>query len=479
MSQTAKPNLLFISTDQQRYDTLRCYGNERIQTPTLNALADESFVFQNAYVAQPICTPARASIMTGLYPHTNGCIHLNIPLQPGTATIAEMISSEYKCGHIGKWHLGDEIFPQHSFSYWVGMEDHYRLFYIRREYLSAFSEYHDFLIQEGYEPDVEWGGARVFSRQMTADLPGELTKNAFLGSEAARFIRDNHEQPFVLYVGFMDPHSPLPSRPITIYNPDELPREPHFLRKPPDNASIFHRMMAEHFLSMRSYKGESLEGAEGWLRYRARYWEAISMVDQAMATIFEALAESGVSDTFTSDHGEMLGSHGMLHKTVHYQESIKVPLLMRVPWLTKELTRIEGHMSQIDLVPTLLDLMGETVPANLEGRSLVPALGGQASLGENAVFIETNGPIPEPIARPRNAAPWPSWQPWRTLISGDGSKLNLSPVDQCELYDLNSDPTEKKNLFDEPKQDERLHEMTARLRRWQDETGDDEPLPNV
>ena len=108
---SSKPNLLFISTDQQRFDTLRCYGNELIHTPNMNALADESFVFQSAYVTQPLCSPARSSIMTGLYPHTNGCIHLNIPLQSSTATLAEMVSSDYVCGHFGKWHLGDEIFP--------------------------------------------------------------------------------------------------------------------------------------------------------------------------------------------------------------------------------------------------------------------------------------------------------------------------------------------------------------------------------
>ena len=118
-----KPNLVFIFSDQQRFDTLRCYGNEWIQTPNLNALASQSFVFRNAYVTQPVCTPARASIMTGLYPHAAGPVINRVILPPGTRTIAEMVSAEYLCGYFGKWHLGDDVIAQHGFDAWVSTED--------------------------------------------------------------------------------------------------------------------------------------------------------------------------------------------------------------------------------------------------------------------------------------------------------------------------------------------------------------------
>ena len=120
-------------------------------------------------------------------------------------------------------------------------------------------------------------------------------------------------------------------------------------------------------------------------------------MDRAMAPILEALNESGAADNtivvFTSDHEEMMGSHGMLHKEVLYQESIKVPLLMRVPWITNEYKQIAGHASQIDLVPTLLGLMGVPLPSHLEGRSLEPVLRGETFLEGDAVFVETNGPL--------------------------------------------------------------------------------------
>ena len=159
----------------------------------------------------------------------------------------------------------------------------------------------------------------------------------------------------------------------------------------------------------------------------------------------------------------------MLHKEVLYQESIKVPLLMRVPWITNEYKQIAGHASQIDLVPTLLGLMGVPLPSHLEGRSLEPVLRGETFLEGNAVIVETNGPL----IRAEAGVPWPSWHPWRTVISGDGWKLNLSTVDQCELYDLNEDPTEENNLYDDPGQKDRISNMTTLLQQWQQETDDD------
>ncbi|MHC4873612.1 MAG: sulfatase family protein [Planctomycetota bacterium] len=108
-----KPNLLFIFTDEQRFDTMACYGNNKIRTPNFNALADESFIFENAYVTQSVCTPSRSTIMTGLYPHSNGCVANNIPLNKNTRTIAEIVSEDYKCAYYGKWHLWFSRLAEH------------------------------------------------------------------------------------------------------------------------------------------------------------------------------------------------------------------------------------------------------------------------------------------------------------------------------------------------------------------------------
>ena len=118
-----KPNLVFIFSDQQRQDTMACYGNDWIKTPNLNKLALQSFIFRNAYVTQPVCTPSRASIMTGLYPHRAGPVLNGIELSEDIHAIAEMVSPDYLCGYFGKWHLGHGDTPQHGFSKWVSTED--------------------------------------------------------------------------------------------------------------------------------------------------------------------------------------------------------------------------------------------------------------------------------------------------------------------------------------------------------------------
>ena len=144
-----RPNILFIFTDQQRADTMACYGNSMIDTPNLNTLSSQSFVFENGYVSSPICTPSRSTIMTGLWPHTNGCFTNNIPLDDSVKTIADMLPADYKTAYYGKWHLGNEVIRQHGFDEWISIEDLYREYYTDPEYYSVFSDYHHFLLDNG------------------------------------------------------------------------------------------------------------------------------------------------------------------------------------------------------------------------------------------------------------------------------------------------------------------------------------------
>lgn len=495
-----KTNLLFIFTDQQRFDTLGCYGNEVIRTPHLNALAAESSVFQNAYVTQSVCTPSRSSILTGLYPHTNGCDRNNLPLRPETPTLAEMVTDDYQCAYYGKWHLGDEVVAQHGFTDWVSIEDYYRRFYSREEYLSLFSSYHYFLLENGFEPDYERAGVRLFDRVKAASLPEPYTKARFLGREAARFLRESEAsgRPFVLYVNFLEPHTPYVGPLGNLYRPEEPPVAPHFRRKPPHNAARVNRMLADQYMDQGFLYGHDLTTAIGCRRIRAQYWGNITLVDRAVGEILGTLHQTGLADrtivVFTSDHGDLMGDHGLFEKCVLYEEAVRVPLLVRVPWLNQSPRSIPGRISQIDLVPTLLDLLGEPIPAALQGQSRAAVLRGESTLAENDVFIEWNGPdgrparffgrgpahLQEPLEATvrQQAQEWqPVQGPWRSVISADGWKLNLSTTDQCELHDLHADPHELQNLFDEPEQQGRIRELAGRLRAWQAQTGDHAALP--
>ena len=470
-----KPNLLFIFTDEQRFDSMRCYGNEWIHTPNLDRLAGESFVFENAYVTQPVCTPARASLMTGQYPHTHGCITTDIALDRETRTIAEMMSDEYLCGYFGKWHLGDEVVAQHGFEQWKSLGG-YRRCYSKEEYLRLFGEYSDFLLKQGVEPDGQTPYGKTFSRTKTAELPLELTKAMFVGRETARFLSKNRDRPFVLCANIFEPHSPYTGPFNDMYQPDAIPVGPHFMQRP-ETASLRHRAFADRMAKTSE---------SWWRRQRAHYFGLVTLADRAVGVMLDALDEYGLAENtivvFTSDHGNMLGEHLQCGKCLLYQESIKVPLLLRVPWLAAKQQRIPGHISQVDLVPTLLDLLEQPIPQNeIEGDSRTAVLRGEKTLKQNDVFVEWNTKLNcsarvLPIYTDKEEI---CDLPWRTVISSEGWKLNFSPVDQCELYDLNNDPYEQTNLFDDARWQERISDLIARIRAWQERTGDEMPLEVV
>ncbi len=505
-----RPNILFILTDQQRQDSMACYGNDWIETPNLNTIADQSFIFDNAYVTQPVCTPSRASIMTGLYPHAVGLHRNNIPLPSDCPTIAERISEDYYSAYFGKWHLGNDMIQQHGFDKWISVEDFHRVRATRREYRNVEAHYNDHLRKHGIEPP---GINRSYENWFaTANLTEEQTQAYFLGDSAADFIRshpdsEQGDQPFMLYVSFFEPHPPYTGPLNDLYDPEEISVGPAFLKRP-DEGPLLNRLRADYYmagnlnpLGIDDY--HDLTAADGWRRLRAQYFANVTLVDRQIGKMLDALNATGQLDNtiivFTSEHGEMAGDHGMLEKRSMYEEASRVPLLIRVPGT--EPKRIEGSVSLVDLVPTLLDLsetpedeqsastqlLGDgfaptpsAVDPNrwsIQGKSLAPVLNGDADLSNNDVFVQWNGMGDRNLGTPeinRMAS-----MHWRTVITPDRWKLNLCPADQCELYDLNNDPHELNNLYDDPQQRDRIRDMAARIRIWQSATNDEVDLPRV
>ncbi len=491
-----RPNILFILTDQQRQDSLACYGNDWIHTPNLDRIADRSFIFDNAYVTQPVCTPSRASIMTGLYPHAVGLHRNNIPLPADCKTIAEMIDEDYYSAYFGKWHLGDDMIRQHGFDEWVSVEDFQRVRATRREYRFIEADYNAHLRRHGIEPPATWESYE--SWVATAELAEDQTQASFLGDSAARFIADHpqsarSDMPFMLYVSFFEPHPPYIGPLNSLYDPQEIAVGPTFLKRP-DDGSLINRLRADYYmagnlnpLGIADY--HDLTAEDGWRGLRAQYFANVTLVDRQVGKMLEALQNSGQLDNtvivFTSEHGEMGGDHGMLEKRSMYEEASRVPLLISLPNSDPDASelprRIKGSVSLVDLVPTLLDLSGSatvsTMPEHLQGNSLASVLKGDADLSENDVFVQWNGMGDRNLGTPeinRMAS-----MPWRTVITPDRWKLNLCPADQCELYDLNSDPHEMTNLYNDSAHRDRIRDMAARIRIWQSDTGDDAGLPSV
>ena len=487
----SKKNLLFIITDQQRFDTMACYGNRALHTPGFDRLSQNSYVFENAYCTTPICTPSRASFLTGQWPHEHQCIANNTPLSSNIATIAELLDDDYYCAYYGKWHLGDELVPTHGFQERVSTEDApYRPYFSNPEYLDLRSDYHHFLVANGFAPDtVADDGARVFSREYEASLAEPYTKPTFLADRASSFIEAySRENPFFLAVSFLEPHNPFWGPLNNLYDPDSLNVGPTFARSKEAPVSHKEALMAKDFAT-HGIDGFSLQSEWDWRRVRANYYGLVSLIDHAVEQILVSLDRAGLAEdtlvVFTSDHGEMMGDHALMTKGLRYEQSVKVPLLMRVPGLSTEETRVPGNFSHIDLVPTLLDLLDQHPGDHLQGESKATVLRGETDLSDNDVVITWYGDadtsywdqIPGDFTQ--SARELAAFSQWRTIISPDRWKLTLSPDDICELFDLNADPDELVNLFESPDQRERIIELTNRIQLWQKRTKDTLGLSSV
>lgn len=453
-----KPNLLFLWTDEQRADTLAAYGNKRFRVPVLNRLAAESVVFGRCYVTQPVCTPSRASVMTGLWPHQTGCVRNNIALKREIRTLPELVSdAAYRSGYIGKWHLGDEVFAQRGFATWVSMEDGYQEYYSPGRDHNTRSSYHHFLVERGYKPSDRSG---AFSRDFAVRLPVEHCKPAFLASEATRFILGNKHEPWMLYVNFLEPHMPFHGPYNDLHSDQEAPVPPNYpgdtVAREPVRYGRSRRRLLE-----KGFDGHDLRSRPGWQRLNRNYAGLCAQVDQAVGRILWALEASGQAENtiivFTSDHGEMMGAHSLIGKGVMYEEAMRIPMLLRVPFRRQKPAFLDRAFSHIDLAPTLLELLGKKDSATLPGRSWVPLLAGAAHDGQ-PVFCQWNTEGDDTSAR--------------TVITQDGWKMAIHDKDNCLLFNRRKDPLELHNLYYERESQATVAELRKSIERWMRTTDD-------
>ncbi len=485
------PNLVFIFTDEQRADTIH---SPDVRMPHLNRLAEEGCHFTNALCTQPVCTPSRATIMTGLYPHATGAVSNNLALREDVPCLPELLPpalrDRYSTAYMGKWHLGDEIFAQHGFDHWLSIEDGYDAFYSPGRDREARSDYHHWLCGHGFLPQR---GNR-FIRDRAAVLPERYTKPRFLAEHAGRFIREHADRPFALYINFLEPHMPFFGPRSGEYDPDTLNMPANFGHFPGPSAPLKARLQAERF-RRDGFEWYDLATEAGWRQMTAAYRGLCTLVDDQLGRILGAIEQAGIADNtivvFTSDHGEMMGSHRLLGKGVMYQESVRVPCVLKLPGQQRG-CRVDGPFGLVDLVPTLLELMGAPVPAGLHGRSLAGRLDGAQNLQlEEDVLVQWNGPPRR--QRPGEAeagADLPEWmlelagsaqrvvdareEPIRTLFTADNKRFSFSPIlGEHELYDLDADPQERSNLLAEGEgRGEQVDDYLARIRAIQQRTDD-------
>jgi arylsulfatase A-like enzyme len=269
----------------------------------------------------------------------------------------------------------------------------------------------------------------------------------------------------MLYVNFLEPHSPF-SGPLNDLHGEEDVRLPAgYPGTPVENEPELYRARRagrnKKGKKEREVEDEPVTSREALIRKCRNYAGLCSQVDQAVGRILQALETLGQTErtivVFTSDHGEMMGSHGLSGKNVLYEDAVRIPLLIRVPFRQQKPIRVSRPVSHIDLAPTLLALMGHPAPPFLQGESLMPLVEGGKRRGQD-VFIEWHTVPDGPHAR--------------TIVSPDGWKLVLFDRDHCLLFDHNKDPLEMRNLYPRSDSAQTIRRLQSRLEAWQRRTGD-------
>lgn len=413
------PNILLIVSDDQRHDTIAALGNDVIQTPNLDRLVRRGSVFSNAVCANPICTPSRAELLTGCSGQRNGVFDFGRTIDPELATLPEPFADAgYQTWYCGKWHNNgrpvthgytatNRLFTGGGGKWWEDQED-YRG--------HPITGYKGWIFRDGEDkPLPELGvGLTPHISELIADGAIEVIRNA-------------KEQPFLIHVNFTAPHDPLllPPGYEQMYKPDQMKLPANFANDHPfDHGNRGGR--DEVLLPIPRTEPDVLADL-------AAYYAVISHLDAQVGRILEAVDAAGKTDStlvvFTSDHGLAVGSHGLRGKQNMYEHTIKVPLIFAGLDIPKGET-FTGHAYLRDIFPTLCDLANIPIPSTVEGRSQRPVIEGR----EPSAYEFTTGYF-------RDSQRMVRTEKWKLI------KYPL--VDQIQLFDLESDPYELRNLAEE------------------------------
>lgn len=430
-----RPNFLFIYTDDQRWDAMGVVQREQgerarfpwFTTPNLDRLAAEGVRFRNAFVTLSLCAPSRSAFLTGRYNHANGVIDNHTPFPTSNVTHATLLQAAgYRTAYIGKFHHGAQRGPRPGFDY------------------SA-----SFIGQGRYEDcPFEINSVLTDTKGWVDDVSTDF---------AIGFMKDNKDKPFSVVVGFKACHGPNtpPARAKNRFEGERSRPVPNM------NVRAIYRAPADQ-------PGSPAETAGTYTSDRninLNYLRCISAADDNLGRLLQALDDLGLADRtvviFTSDNGFYNGEHGLGDKRSAYEESLRVPMLVRCPQLFAPGRVRDEMVLNIDLAPTLLDLAGVKIPAEMQGRSWQPLLAGKRPAWRQSFFAE--------YFYERGFVGTPTLVAVRTT----DAKLIKYPgrEEWTELFDLSKDPYEIKNLAGDPAHKDLLTRMNAELERQVKATG--------
>ncbi len=427
-----RPNILWICTDQQRFDTIRSLGNSHIRTPNLDNLVESGVGFTHAYCQCVICTPSRASFLTSMYPDAiRACMNGNDHWADAAPLITKTLADAgYRCGLSGKLHLSStsrrtEKRPDDGYHFFKFSHDPKD----RKE----GNDYTDWLRSQGTSRTKlleEHGGA----------LPSEFHQTTWCTDQALEFVTQQHDAPWLLSLNLFAPHSlggrMYPPKGYTErFEIDTLPG-PWFRKS---DLAAQERLTDVDFQT----KPTKYSKREGQL-YQAKYWAMVEHIDEHVGRLFAALEATAQRENtiviFMSDHGESLGDHGLRRKGCRFYEGlVRVPLIISWPARYQQGIKSDALVELTDLVPTLLEATGLPVPETMQGQSLAPLLEGRTDPNKHREFVRCiyyralTGKSYGSMIRTRD----------HKLALYHGQKLG-------ELFDLRKDPHEHKNLWEDP-----------------------------
>ena len=445
-AQTARPNIVVTLMDDLRWDELHCTGHPFALTPNLDRIAAEGVTFRDAFVTSPLCSPSRACFLTGQYAHTHG-ITDNTDRSPASHRLRTfprvLHDNGYETAFVGKWHMGVDDSPRPGFDHWVGFPGQGTYF---NPELNIDGRH---VKETGYTTDILARHAvEIISRRRTAPLCLWLAHKAVhpeLKQFADGSISDPNGGEFVpaerhkpLFAGLPVPRRPNAGKPPV--------GKPALLRKIGDLPPL----------------GPSTGTDDEIIRNRARMLKA---VDEGVGHMREALERAGQLDNtvfvFTSDEGYFFGEHGLsIERRLAYEESIRIPLIIRYPKLIRGGTKIDAMALSIDLAPTLLEIGGAGPTDKIHGRSLVPLfhmLRGEKPEWRSSFLIEyfSDRTMQRMLRMGYQAV---RTERWKYI-----HYTELQGMD--ELYDLQSDPYEMHNLIGEASARTTLESLRAELQR--------------
>lgn len=439
----SKPrNVVFILSDDHRYDAMSFMGHPFAKTPHMDAMATSGVHLKNAFVTTSLCSPSRASILTGLYTFRHRVIDNQRAVPEGTLFFPQYLQQTgYTTGFIGKWHMGaGNDNPRPGFDYWFSFKGQGQYYPPNEKY--TINDNGKRVPQDGYITTLLTRRAIDFLEQQT-----------------------DREKPFFLYLSHKAVHGPFTPEPKykgTLEDiPFKLPASSKLLKNNLCNRPrwLLDQRNGWHGMDFPLHSGSSVETL-----YKS-YCEALRSVDDSIGAVKQQLKKMGIYDEtliiYMGDNGYMFGEHGLIDKRVAYETSSRVPLLMQCPAMIKEGTVVDQVVANIDIAPTIMEAMGLKKPAHMDGESFLPLTQG-TSIPWREYFLyvyywEQNYPH----------------TPTHFSIRGNQYKYTTyyGLWDTDELFDIQADPQEQNNLIHKPVYEKTKKEMQDRLYAMMAELG--------